>query len=725
MSRIMLPFIGRVRRRRMIMLVALLLIFMLYLRSSSQYATSQPQESKFFPASSPEDEMAALEKSPVTAQPHHAPAPAPGDESIQGPDTASDTPVIHKAPVPVSPNDQLAHPPANDAASKDMASTPQAGARVGAGPAAGASENFAPEANNAPTQQPGTDDQWQTTPPQEPEEDENAAPQIEASEVPPNTKTVIVGGKKYIDPGARPMISMEYGTTARPPVQGLTKLVEEMPVELMVNDVNDINDKESTASAASLARKPLRRRRFVFVGDVHGQRKSLDELLEKINFETGHDHLVLVGDLINKGPDSAGVVQLAMDLGASAVRGNHEDRVLAAYDSIHAANSYSPKPWQSVASATSGQVKKRMSLSEIEAEGKMERASAMLQREEDLKAEDAAKKKGLLTLIGIRKEQKNEEDVIDHDKMVEELDVDPLEQNPFPHGDTPERKTAASLSPEQAAWLSELPVILHVGKIAPSPSAVSTQVQEENARFPFNDVVVAHAGLVPDLPLERQDPYAVMVMRSLVHPADEVRQERARLVAEIRIRAESRGRIQANQYVDVPQHRAEAEFHKMQKAVYGPDPHHPHRSSPPGSPKKMAGGNPSPADLVLLPIEGHFREGHDRMHWAAAWNQAQHEKLSLENRTTVIYGHDAITGLLVPEVVPSGIMSLFSAGGNGVKSGSVTTATDTGYTFGLDSGAVYGGKLTALIIEADKTGRVKYGIEQVQCPAAAKKKFAD
>lgn len=617
-----------------------------------------------------------------------------------------------------------------------MASTPDAGAGSAAAAAAASekSENLAPVANSAnaeaPTQQElGTEGQPQIQIPLPEEEDENAPQKIEASEVPPDTKTVIVGGKKFIDPGARPMVAMEYGTTARPPVQGLTKVVEELPVELVINDYNEIDDKQTTAETEPLAKKPLRRRRFIFVGDVHGQRKSLDELLEKVNFEIGHDHLVLVGDLINKGPDSAGVVQLAMDLGASAVRGNHEDRVLAAYDSIHAQNRYSPKPWQAVASPSSGQmntqIKKRMSLSEIEAEGKMERASAMLQREDDLKAEDAAKKKGILTLLGIRKEEKNEEDIIDHDKMVAELDVDPLEQNPFPHGDTPERKTAAQLSPEQAEWLADLPVILHMGKIAPSPLAISAKVQEENARFPFNDVVVAHAGLVPEVPLDRQDPYAVMVMRSLVHPADEVRQERARLVAEIKLRAESRGRIQPNQYVDVPKHRADAEFHKMQKAVYGPDPHHPHRSSPPGSPKNIAGGNPSAADLVMLPIEGHFRGGHDRVHWAAAWNQAQHEKSGLTNRTTVIYGHDAITGLLVPEAVPSGIMSLFSAGGNGVKSGSVTAAIDTGYTFGLDSGAVYGGKLSALIVEADKTGRVKYSIEQVQCPAYAKKKFAD
>jgi hypothetical protein len=67
-------------------------------------------------------------------------------------------------------------------------------------------------------------------------------------------------------------------------------------------------------------------------------RKSLEALLEKVCFDKSKgDHLILVGDLVNKGPDSPGVVDLAIKLGASAVRGNHENAVLNAAAEINAA----------------------------------------------------------------------------------------------------------------------------------------------------------------------------------------------------------------------------------------------------------------------------------------------------------------------------------------------------------------------------------------------------
>lgn len=64
-------------------------------------------------------------------------------------------------------------------------------------------------------------------------------------------------------------------------------------------------------------------------------KSSLLDLLTKADFNEKHDHLILAGDMISKGPDSKGVVDLAMKVGASAVRGNHEDRVLKAADMMH------------------------------------------------------------------------------------------------------------------------------------------------------------------------------------------------------------------------------------------------------------------------------------------------------------------------------------------------------------------------------------------------------
>ena len=59
-------------------------------------------------------------------------------------------------------------------------------------------------------------------------------------------------------------------------------------------------------------------------------KEELQALLDKVKFDKKHDHLILAGDMISKGPDSPGVVDLAMELGATGIRGNHEDRIILA-----------------------------------------------------------------------------------------------------------------------------------------------------------------------------------------------------------------------------------------------------------------------------------------------------------------------------------------------------------------------------------------------------------
>jgi len=71
--------------------------------------------------------------------------------------------------------------------------------------------------------------------------------------------------------------------------------------------------------------------RTLIVGDVHGCLDELNALLRKAEW-TPDDRLVLVGDLVAKGPDSQGVVQRARELGALGVLGNHDDHVLKRRD---------------------------------------------------------------------------------------------------------------------------------------------------------------------------------------------------------------------------------------------------------------------------------------------------------------------------------------------------------------------------------------------------------
>ena len=65
----------------------------------------------------------------------------------------------------------------------------------------------------------------------------------------------------------------------------------------------------------------------IVVGDVHGCLEELDELLRKCEYRRG-DRVVLVGDLVDRGPDPVGVVRRARELGLQAVLGNHEEKHL-------------------------------------------------------------------------------------------------------------------------------------------------------------------------------------------------------------------------------------------------------------------------------------------------------------------------------------------------------------------------------------------------------------
>ncbi len=68
--------------------------------------------------------------------------------------------------------------------------------------------------------------------------------------------------------------------------------------------------------------------RTVVVGDVHGCSAELRALLDRVAFVPDDDRLVFVGDLLARGPDTRGVLDLVRQTHAVVVRGNHEDRLL-------------------------------------------------------------------------------------------------------------------------------------------------------------------------------------------------------------------------------------------------------------------------------------------------------------------------------------------------------------------------------------------------------------
>ena len=74
------------------------------------------------------------------------------------------------------------------------------------------------------------------------------------------------------------------------------------------------------------------------VGDVHGRADLLAALLDAIERDLPAARVVLLGDLVDRGPDVAGTVRLARGLAerfpdAATLKGNHEDWMLAAIGS--------------------------------------------------------------------------------------------------------------------------------------------------------------------------------------------------------------------------------------------------------------------------------------------------------------------------------------------------------------------------------------------------------
>src|SRR5271154_3617738 len=70
------------------------------------------------------------------------------------------------------------------------------------------------------------------------------------------------------------------------------------------------------------------KQRTIFIGDIHGCLDEFEEILKKLQYDWQKDRVILLGDLIDRGPDSVGVVKKAREMNLECLMGNHEHKFI-------------------------------------------------------------------------------------------------------------------------------------------------------------------------------------------------------------------------------------------------------------------------------------------------------------------------------------------------------------------------------------------------------------
>ncbi|MDQ0300487.1 serine/threonine protein phosphatase 1 [Salibacterium salarium] len=84
--------------------------------------------------------------------------------------------------------------------------------------------------------------------------------------------------------------------------------------------------------------------REIFISDIHGQFEAFTSLLAKLDYQPAEDVLYLLGDYIDRGPQSNEVIEYLLELKETAgsnitfLKGNHEAMMLDAFENEDKSN---------------------------------------------------------------------------------------------------------------------------------------------------------------------------------------------------------------------------------------------------------------------------------------------------------------------------------------------------------------------------------------------------
>src|SRR5512133_1491712 len=126
-------------------------------------------------------------------------------------------------------------------------------------------------------------------------------------------------------------------SAAAAPASPDSAMVASRALRLEANAISDMAKTPFSTVNSAISRTSMNQRResdtmaLYLIGDVQGCDAALQRLLEKIDFSPSRDTLYLLGDLVNRGPQSDSVLRRVMRYGEAArsLLGNHDLSLLA------------------------------------------------------------------------------------------------------------------------------------------------------------------------------------------------------------------------------------------------------------------------------------------------------------------------------------------------------------------------------------------------------------
>lgn len=224
---------------------------------------------------------------------------------------------------------------------------------------------------------------------------------------------------------------------------------------------------------------------LVIIGDVHGMLDEFKALMQKLEGkglwkEGGDSHVVLAGDMITKGPNSLGVLDMAMALNASCVRGNHEDEIMGIYWGLKRNRG-----------RKGGKGKGKGNGLDVQEDGD----DQMVEHDDD---EDDDEEKDEHDVGKRSPEPKKHKKNKDKNKKKHK-NKNKHKGTGKPDWKRRDIKLAKSLQPQHAAFIDSCPLILKI-----------------NSPAKMGDLAVVHAGMVPGVELPHQKPSVLMYIRTFV-----------------------------------------------------------------------------------------------------------------------------------------------------------------------------------------------------------------